>query len=64
MDDHEADLVILRSCLQVLNVRPRDDICPDLEAIARGDGSIEDKIDRLGADLERNIRAKRRPGTA
>lgn len=59
MDDNEADLVILRSCCQVLNVRPTDTICPDLEVIANGAGTIEEKIDTLGAAIERNVREKR-----
>lgn len=60
MEDCEWDLIILRGCLQSVNVAPGDDVCPDLEAIANGSGETSEKIDRLRDEIAENVRAKRR----
>lgn len=58
--EQEQDYRILRSCLEALHVDPDDDVCPDLEAIATGDGTVFQKFHRLRNELGDNVQAGRR----
>jgi len=61
MNEREADLRILRACAQAVHLEPGDDLCPDLEAIANGDGTAPEKVQRFGNQLVENVRERRVP---
>lgn len=59
MDAAEADFVILVCCAQALGLEPTDDVCPDLDAIANGDGTALEKVSRFKYQLAENVRRRR-----
>lgn len=64
MDAAEADLRILRGCARALGLDPTDALCPDLEAIANGDGTPREKVIRFKYQLMDNIRDRRQAGVS
>lgn len=62
MNDRDVDLIVLRACCAVVCVDEHGPLCPDLEAIANGDGHVDDKVRRFGSRLENNLAAARTEG--
>lgn len=62
MADAEADLQALTLVAARLGVDDDPELCPDLEALANGDGSTEEKIERCRDQIIANFQHRRGHG--
>lgn len=62
MDDAEFDRRALRAAAEAIGVDPDGDLCPDCEAIANGDGTLDEKLAELGNGIARRFNGRRSRG--